>query len=224
MAYNKMLISGHGNDAGRLANIGNKIAIYRNCANIPRSIYAERCGITETEMEGVEKGYCRLNIQQILRFAEELGVGYADLYEANDDRYYTNVRDEAAFDYVFKKMREFSYQKVADTLDVEVGTLYNLKRKRYVPSPFLFGNILALLKITSVELRNAGIYDAKPAAEAPKEAPKETPKETPTAPPDVDALNEVIKAVNVYKNVETLKAELNEIVERAQKLINLLGA
>lgn len=216
MAYNKMLISGHGNDAGRLANIGNKIAIYRNCANIPRSVYAERCGITETELEGVEKGYCRLTVQQILRFAEELGVGYADLYEANDDRYYTNVRDEAAFDYVFKKMREFSYQKVADTLEQEIGTLYNLKRKRYVPSPFLFGNILALLKITSVELRNAGIYDAEP--------PKPAEEKAKDAPPDVDALNEVIKAVTVYKNVETVKAELNEIISKAQALINLLGA
>ena len=217
MAYNKQLISAHGNEAGRLANIGNKIAIYRNCANIPRATYAERCGITAEELDGVEKGYCKLTLQQILRFAEELGVGYADLYEANDDRYYTNVKDDAAFEYVFRKMREFSYLKIAETLEQDVTFLYNLKRKRYIPSPFLLGNILTLLKINSVELRNAGIYAAK---EVKEEKTVETPPEA--APTDVMA--EVAKAINVYKNVETMRAELNEIVNKATALLEILGA
>ena len=215
MAYNKMLISLHGNEALRLSNIGNKIEVYRACANLPRTTFAERCGITAEELDGVEKGYCALTIQQVLRFAEELGVGYADLYEASDDRYYTNIKDGAAFGYIFRRMKEYSFLKIAETLDLDAKFLYNLSRKKYIPSPFVLGNIMTLLKINSVDLRNAGIY-------AVKEAKEEKTVETPPEAAPTDVMAEVAKAINVYKNVETMRAELNDIVNKATALLKVL--
>ena len=83
-------------------------------------------------------------------------------------------------------------------------------------------NILALLNINSATLRNA-VQSEERAQKAAEEIEAAAMPTEPEAP-NVDALNEVIKAVNVYKNVDTLKAELNEIISKAQNLINLLGA
>lgn len=208
-------------ETNKFKNLGVKIATYRQCANIPFNIFADRCGVGVEVLDAVEKGiYNGLTVQQVLRFAEELGVSYYDLYEGDNDRYYTSVHDDAAFNFIFRKVNEYGAAELARKLDLNINNLYSYRHIRYVPSPFVLSNILALLNINSAALRNAGIYDVKPAAEATKKAEEKAQ----TAPPDVDALNEVIKAVNVYKNVETLKAELNEIISRAQALINLLGA
>ena len=208
-------------ETNKFKNLGVKIATYRQCANIPFNIFAERCGIGVEVLDAVEKGiYNGLTVQQVLRFAEELGVSYYDLYEGDNDRYYTSVHDEAAFKYIFRRANEYGGAELARKLDLNINNFYSYRHIKYVPSPFVLSNIMALLNINSATLRNAGIYDVKPAAEAPKKAEEKTQ----TAPPDVDALNEVIKAVNVYKNVDTLKAELNEIISKAQALIKLLGA
>ena len=218
--YNSSLIVQR-KETNKFKNLGVKIATYRQCANIPFNIFAERCGVGVEVLDAVEKGiYKGLTVQQVLRFAEELGVSYYDLYEGDNDRYYTSVHDAAAFKFIFRKVNEYGTAEMARKLDLNINNLYSYRHINYVPSPFVLSNVLALLNIKSATLRNAGIYDVKPAAEAPKE----TQKEAPTAAPDVDALNEVIKAVNVYKNVDTLKAELNEIISKAQALINLLGA
>lgn len=204
----------------KFKNLGVKIATYRQCANIPFNIFAERCGVGVDVLDAIEKGvYNGLTVQQILRFAEELGVSYYDLYEGENERYYTNVRDDAAVKYIFNKIREFGDVELAKKLDLNINNLYSYRHLNYIPSPFVLSNIMALLNINSVSLRNAGIYDAAPPTDT--ETAKEKPKD---AAPDVNALNEVIKAVNVYKNVETLKAELNEIISKAQNLINLLEA
>ena len=216
MAFNRQLIA-QKDEVNKFKNIGSKIATYRLCANIPFNIFAERTHVGVEVLDAIEKGiYKDMTIELVLRFAENLGVTYADLYEADNERYYNNVKDEAAFKFIFKKMQEYGYAELADKIDLKINFIYSAKHKNYIPSPFILGNIMTLLKINSVDFRNAGVYDEKPAVEAPKE--------TPTAAPDVDALNEVIKAVNVYKNVDTLKAELNEIINKAQNLINLLGA
>lgn len=204
-------------ETNKLKNLGVKIATYRQCANIPFNIFAERCGVGVEVLDAVEKGiYSGLTVQQVLRFAEELGVSYYDLYEGDNDRYYTSVHDDAAFKFIFRRVNEYGAAEMARKLDLNINNLYSYRHISYVPSPFVLSNILALLNINSATLRNAGIYDAEP------QKPEE--EKAPTAPPDVDALNEVIKAVNVYKNVETVKAELNEIISKAQALINLLGA
>lgn len=203
-------------ETNKLKNLGVKIATYRQCANIPFNIFAERCGVGVEVLDAVEKGiYSGLTVQQVLRFAEELGVSYYDLYEGDNDRYYTSVHDDAAFKFIFRKVNEYGGTELARKLDLNINNLYSYRHIKYVPSPFVLSNILALLNINSATLRNAGIYEAEP--------PKPEEK-APAAPPDVDALNEVIKAVTVYKNVDTLKAELNEIISKAQNLINLLGA
>ena len=204
-------------ETNKLKNLGVKIATYRQCANIPFNIFAERCGVGVEVLDAVEKGiYNGLTVQQVLRFAEELGVSYYDLYEGDNDRYYTSVHDDAAFKFIFRRVNEYGAAELARKLDLNINNLYSYRHISYVPSPFVLSNILALLNINSATLRNAGIYDAEP--------PKPEEEKAPTAPPDVDALNEVIKAVTVYKNVDTLKAELNEIISKAQNLINLLGA
>lgn len=204
-------------ETNKLKNLGVKIATYRQCANIPFNIFAERCGVGVEMLDAVEKGiYSGLTVQQVLRFAEELGVSYYDLYEGDNDRYYTSVHDDAAFKFIFRRVNEYGAAEMARKLDLNINNLYSYRHISYVPSPFVLSNILALLNINSATLRNAGIYDAEP--------PKPAEEKAKDATPDVDALNEVIKAVNVYKNVETVKAELNEIISKAQALINLLGA
>lgn len=203
------------NEVQKLKNLGEKIATYRQCAGIPHNIFAERCGVSVQVLSDVENGlYKAINVQQILRFAEELSVSYYDLYEAENEQYYANVKDKAAFTFILDKAKEYSVPKMAQKLDININSFYSFRHNKYISSPFVLSNIMALLKINSATLRNAGIYNEKPA--------KETPKESKA--PDVDALNEVIKAVNVYKNVDTLKAELNEIISKAQNLLNMLGA
>ena len=219
MANSNLIVQKKENN--KFKNLGVKIATYRQCANIPFNIFADRCGVGVEVLDAVEKGiYNGLTVQQVLRFAEELGVSYYDLYEGDNDRYYTSVHDDAAFNFIFRKVNEYGAAELARKLDLNINNLYSYRHIRYVPSPFVLSNILALLNINSAALRNAGIYDVKPAAEATKKAEEKAQ----TAPPDVDALNEVIKAVTVYKNVDTLKAELNEIISKAQNLLEMLGA
>lgn len=210
-------------ETNKLKNLGVKIATYRQCANIPFNIFAERCGVGVEVLDAVEKGiYSGLTVQQVLRFAEELGVSYYDLYEGDNDRYYTSVHDDAAFRFIFRKVNEYGAAELARKLDLNINNLYSYRHITYVPSPFVLSNILALLNINSATLRNA-VQSEERAQKAAEEIEAAAMPTEPEAP-NVDALNEVIKAVNVYKNVDTLKAELNEIISKAQNLINLLGA
>lgn len=211
MANSSLIVEKSENN--KFKNIGTKIATYRQCTAIPFEIFADRSGVTPDVLRAVEIGeYNALTVQQVLRFSEELGVSYYDLFEGENERYYTNVHDDAAFKFIFRKVNAYGTAEIARKLDLNVNNLYSYRYNNFVPSPFVFSNILALLKIDSATLRNAGVYDAE------KPAVKETPK------PDVDAINEVIKACAVYRNVDTLKAELNGIISKAQNLLNLLGA
>lgn len=212
MPYNKNLMS-LCSEANKRRNIGNKINTYRQCANIPFNRLAERCGVSTEILDAVERGlYQSLTIPLILRFAEELGVSYADLYEDDNEKYYSNVKDDSAFKFIFDKAQDYTFKRLAEQLEVKENYIYNVRYKNYIPSPFVLANVMTLLNIKSVDFRNA--ERAKNTTETKEE----------TTAPDVDALNEVIKAVNVYKNVDTLKAELNEIISKAQNLLNMLGA
>ena len=215
MAFNGNLITLK-DESPRLKNIGIKVATYRRIANIPAHIFAERCGISDNELEACEYGwYKKLGIAQVLRFAEELGVSYYDLYEADDDRYYSNIKDDKAFSFIFEKVQLYPAAKITKELGLNRNFIYGTKNKNYIPSPFVLANVMTLLKISSVDFRNE---------ERAKKPAETTEAKEETKAPDVDALNEVIKAVNVYKNVDTLKAELNEIISKAQNLLNMLGA
>ena len=219
MTYNKSLIQSR-DDMPKRVNIGKNTNTYRTCAGIPLTILAERMNITQDEMSAIERGtYKKLTIEQILHIAEELGISYADLYEADEDIYYSNIKDFTAFAYIFKRIHEYKPVNLAAKLGSKTSFLNSCRNRNYVPSPFVLGNILTLLNITSVDLRNANIY-----AQGAKEEIEAAAMPTEPDAPNVDALNEVIKAVNVYKNVETLKTELNEIISKAQKLLEMLGA
>ena len=210
-------------ETNKFKNMGVKIATYRQCENIPFNIFAERCCVGVEVLDAVEKGiYNGLTVPQVLRFAEELGVSYYDLYEGENERYYTNVHDDAAFKFIFRRVNEYGAQELARKLDLNINNLYGYRHISYVPSPFVLSNILALLNINSVTLRNA--VESEERAKKAEEEIEAAAMPTEPEAPNVDALNEVIKAVNVYKNVDTMKAELNEIISKAQALINLLGA
>ena len=144
-----------------------------------------------------------------------MGVSYYDLYEADDDRYYSNIKDDKAFSFIFEKAQLYTATKITKELGLNRNFIYCAKNKNYIPSPFVLANVMTLLKITSVDFRNA---------ERAKKPAETTEAKEETTAPDVDALDEVIKAVNVYKNVDTLKAEINEIISKAQNLIEMLGA
>lgn len=212
MTYNKSLIQSR-DDMPKRVNIGKNTHIYRTCAGMPLTILAERMNITPDEMSAIEQGtYKKLTIEQILHIAEELGISYADLYEADEDIYYSNIKDFAAFAYIFKRIHEYKPVNLAAKLGSKTSFLNSCRNRNYVPSPFVLGNILTLLNITSVDLRNANIY-----AQGAKEEIEKT-EENEEKPQEMPVLDEVIKACNVYKNLKEYVDELDEIVKRIQSL------
>ena len=220
---NKLIRS---NSTYKLKNIGQKISTYRKCADMPVNVMASRCGINYTELEAIEKGqYSNLDISLILRCAEVLGISYYDLFEADDERYFSNIKDGFAAEYILKKCKEYKLVNVAKHIEVNPKYLTNWIMRNYIPSPFILTNIMTLLKINSTELKNAKLQQ-QPTVEKQKPK-KETTAETPAekkAEKAADVMEEVVKAINVYKNVDTLKEELNEIISKAQNLLNMLGA
>ena len=214
---NKGLISR--SEAQRLRNFGNKVSVYRQCANLPAEIFASRCHITSQELEAVEKGINNnVDTALALRMAQELGVSYADLFEADNERYYTNFSDDIVMSYVFRKCRKYKFINISKTLDIGKGNFSNWQVRNFIPSPFILGNILTLLKITPVELE--GLKPAEK-VEEPVEEVVETAVEEPAN--KADMMSQVIEACNLYKNIEVMRAELDEIIEKAQKLRVMLG-
>ena len=220
---NKLIRS---NSTYKLKNIGQKISTYRKCADMPANIMASRCGISLFELEAIEKGQLlTLDIALILRIAEVLGISYYDLFETDDEQYFTNIKDAFATDYILQKCKGYKFVNVAKHIDISPKYFTNWISRGHIPSPFVLTNIMALLKIDSAELNNAKLKQqrAKEKQKPPKEKPVETLVEK-KAEKAADVMEEVVKAINVYKNVDTLKAELNEIIRKAQNLLNMLGA
>ena len=157
---NKELISR--SNTSRIKNFGNKVMVYRQCANLPAEIFASRVHITANELEAIEKGFNNgITTALALRMSQELGVSYADLFEADNEKYYTNFMDEIAMKYIIHKCKEYKFINIAKKLDIQRSNLTNWQARSYIPSPFVLGNIMTFLKITPVDLEGLVAKEVK---------------------------------------------------------------
>lgn len=196
----------------RLKNLGDKVATYRKLADRPSKILASMAHISEDELEAIEKGINKnLNTATTLRLAEALGVSYCDLFEADNEKYYTNIHDDVAMSYILKRCKEYRFARLAEKQDIQRSCFTNWKNRNYIPSPFVLGNIMEFLKITPVDLESQ---------ESPIKKVKVI-KEEPVK--NIDMMSQVIDACNMYKNIEAMRAQLDEIIAKAQELRKMLG-
>ncbi len=212
-----------GRQIDKVRHIGHRIKFYRECKELHIKLFAERCGMDVVEAMDVETGkFLRLNTALLLKISEVLGISYSDLFELDDGRYYSNVDSPDVVDYLFRKAKDtnVSITFIGKTLGVKKSTYHNWAEKKRIPSPFDMQNILSLLKIDADELSRA--LRTCSAVQEKTEAPA-VEEEKEVRADSLDMMNEVVKAIEMYKNIGTLVAELDEIIEKAQKLKVALG-
>lgn len=217
--------------AERAKHIGQRVKLFRECKELPIKLFAERCGISVSDMCDIESGSYRANTVELLKISEVLEVTYADLFETDDDKYYTNIDSPEIISCVLQVAKRVgaSLTYICKILDIPKTTYHNWSEKKRISSPFDFMNILSLLKIDSDVLKSALAQRSVPAEETAGKAVEETVKETAqeTVPDESDeresVMAEVIRACNMYKNIETMRADLDKIIKTAQELRAMLG-
>lgn len=205
--------------AERAKHIGQRVKLFRECKELPIKLFAERCGIDVSDMCDIESGKYRTSTVELLKMSEVLEVTYADLFETDDDKYYTNIDSPEIVDYVLgmAKGMGISLEYIGRVLEIPKTTFHNWSQKRRISSPFDFMNVLSLLKINSDVLKSALVQQSAPAEEIVQE-------EVPNEPVEKEnVMDEVIRACNMYKNIETMRAELDKIIKTAQELRAMLG-
>lgn len=190
----------------RSITIGRNVKTYRECAGIPKKIMADRLHIPEDRLDAIENGTCELDIKTVLKMSEELKVGYSDLFEAEDGRYYTNFSEPKVLAVIRTKRRErgMSEKDLSEKLGFSIHSFHNWGARGLVPNPFHFQNILAYLKITSLDLPHA--YLEKPEPVKPSVEPKK------------DILSDVIKACEFYGRAKDIVTKLDQIIAMATEL------
>ena len=205
--------------AERAKHIGQRVKLFRECKELPIKLFAERCGISVSDMCDIELGKYRANTVELLKMSEVLEVTYADLFETDDDKYYSNIDSPEIVDYVLgmAKGMGISLEYIGKVLEIPKTTFHNWSQKRRITSPFDFMNLLSLLKINSDVLKSALVQQPVPVEEVVQEDISNEPVEK------KNVMDEVIRACNMYKNIETMRAELDKIIKTAQELRAMLG-
>ena len=127
-------------EAQRNVSIGEKIRIYRECANLPQGIFAERVGIGMKKLQAIEAGQVVLETWLVMKIAEVLNIGYSDLFEAEDDKYYPNIKNKSESDAIFKTLRKrmketgITFAYLAGKTDNPRHNVSNWFDRQYVPS------------------------------------------------------------------------------------------
>lgn len=211
-----------GKKTEREKHIGHRVKFYRQCKELPIKLFAERVGVEIIDAQNIETGmYANLDTAVLLKITEVLGISYSDLFETDDGRYYSDIENHAVVKYLLRKANEtkVSFAYIGRTLNIPKSTYHNWAEKRRITSPFDMQNVLSLLKVNADELKAALRSTESVVIDNP--TTEETKKET--EPESIQMMNEILKAIELYKNVGTLVAELDEIIEKAQKLKNALG-
>lgn len=211
-----------GKKTEREKHIGHRVKFYRQCKELPIKLFAERVGVEIIDAQNIETGmYANLDTAVLLKITEVLGISYSDLFETDDGRYYSDIENHAVVKYLLRKANEtkVSFAYIGRTLNIPKSTYHNWLEKWRISSPFDMQNVLSLLKVDADELRAALRSTESVVIDNP--TTEETKKET--EPESIQMMNEILKAIELYKNVGTLVAELDEIIEKAQKLKEMLG-
>ena len=201
-------------------NICEKICFYTECANITLDILLDRCGLERSlKNKIVNCNWYTMTFLEVFKICEALNIRYEDVFETKDEQVYRNIlRDKQLYEVIRHKISEKkrSCRFVAKELGVNENNFRNWLRRGLVPNPTVLSNIIAYLNITACDVKN---WDMPSKVEVVKEEVKEEPK------PEVkvDVMDEVIKAVSLYKNIKQYVAELDEIIVKAQRLKELLG-
>lgn len=209
-----------GRKSQRAKHIGQRVKFYRECKELPVKLFAERCGIAVSDMCDIEAGkFFKLDTVVILKMSEVLGISYADLFETDDEKYFSNIDSPAIIDFLVDKANNMriSFAYIGKTLDVPKTTYHNWYEKKRISSPFDMQNVLSLLKVDADALKSAlrPVVIEEPTTE-------NTAEET-VEPESKQMMNEILKAIEMYRNVGTLVAQLDEIIEKAHQMKIALG-
>ena len=170
--------------------VSKNVKAYREAAGYSQSVLAQKAYIPLETVEKTEQGRSFSNkYYYLMKIAETLGIA----------------------------QREFC--KVIGT---KSNSVWYWKRGKSVPSPFLFYNACSFLGMNAESFKDV-VTEETTAAEPPKVVPKvvqahelgwidERQREKP-----VD-LGEVIKACNVYKKLDSVINQLDEIIKTATDL------
>ena len=196
-------------------NICEKICFYTECANITLDILLDRCGLERSlKTKIVNCNWKDMTFLQVFEICEALNIRYEDVYETKDEQIYRNIlRDKRLCVVIANRIRErdLSRDKVANILDINRINFRNQVLRGFIPNPTHLSNVVAYLNIKASDIK------------ALNQQKVESVKEEPKQEVHVDVMDEVIKAVSLYKNIKQYVAELDEIIVKAQKLRELLG-
>lgn len=201
-------------------NICEKICLYTECAGITLDILLDRCGMERSLKTKIANcSWKTMTFLQVLQICEALNIRYEDVFETKDEQVYRNVfRDRKLCEVISHKISEKKRSRrfVANELCIGENNFRNWLNRGLIPNPTVLSNILAYLNIKACDVKN---WNTPKKVEVVKEEVKEEPKQE----VKVDVMDEVIKAVSLYKNIKQYVAELDEIIVKAQKLRELLG-
>lgn len=196
-------------------NICEKICFYTECANITLDILLDRCGLESSlKTKIVNCNWKDMTFLQVFEICEALNIRYEDVYETKDEQIYRNIlRDKRLCVVIANRIRErdLSRDKVANILDINRINFRNQVLRGFIPNPTHLSNVVAYLNIKASDIKALNQQKVEPVKEELKQEVH------------VDVMDEVIKAVSLYKNIKQYVAELDEIIVKAQKLRELLG-
>ena len=196
-------------------NICEKICFYTECANITLDILLDRCGLERSlKTKIVNCNWKDMTFLQVFEICEALNIRYEDVFKTKDEQTYRNIlRDKRLCVVIANRIRErdLSRDKVANILDINRINFRNQVLRGFIPNPTHLSNVVAYLNIKASDIKALNQQKVEPVKEELKQEVH------------VDVMDEVIKAVSLYKNIKQYVAELDEIIVKAQKLRELLG-
>ena len=196
-------------------NICEKICFYTECANITLDILLDRCGLERSlKTKIVNCNWKDMTFLQVFEICEALNIRYEDVFKTKDEQTYRNIlRDKRLCVVIANRIRErdLSRDKVANILDINRINFRNQLLRGFIPNPTHLSNVVAYLNIKASDIKALNQQKVEPVKEELKQEVH------------VDVMDEVIKAVSLYKNIKQYVAELDEIIVKAQKLRELLG-
>lgn len=224
--------------------LGDNLRLYREAANIPPKIFAERIHLTNNELDKLERGKSETinNFPLLVKITEELNIRLEDLFEYNNEYIRKYHFNEYFYDYFEQVMKTKNISKnfLCDKLEITVKDYWYYRNGKKIFPVNIMQNLLVILKINSYDLKTYqdNYFKENPQALKKTKTRKiKTPvmtgllhsaNATPTKPmiehkinteeKKEEPLNEIIKAYNFYKNVKAYIQELDNIIQTAQKM------
>ena len=230
--------------------IGENLKIYREASGRAIEVVANSLGIDTELLKSVERGGAELNFVQYVGIAELYNIGFSNIFEVENDRYfYTPKIPAQIIEFIVKKANEYCEQKhiTKKQLFEKLGTnnvsFAHFKSGYCMPTPQRVENMIALFGLKAAVLKNVACDEKPKQTEAVDPAPVKTLAERQDEIDNIhnqiliseitkkknepnnmlDAMTLVTDALAYYKNREKHIDTLRKIVADAQQLIEELG-